>query len=106
MRWSFTIGWKRSLGIEHRHPYYDRRRRRVRRRAARIAPVAGGEAKYLLRRAAAPYALRFARQPREPRGLLAVAHATLAVHGAGQPFAALADGRRGLGRSRVDIDAL
>jgi asparagine synthase (glutamine-hydrolysing) len=51
------------LGVEHRHPYYDRRIVEFAVALPESLRWREGEAKYLLRRAAAPYAPDFVRQP-------------------------------------------
>ncbi len=83
----FSDRLEAPLGIEHRHPYYDRRLVEFAVALPESLRWRAGEAKYLLRRAAAPYARDFVRQPLGRVDYSPLLVRALAVHSAGRAFA-------------------
>jgi asparagine synthase (glutamine-hydrolysing) len=83
----FSDRLEAPLGIDHRHPYYDRRIVEFAVALPESLRWRAGEAKYLLRRAAAPYARDFVRQPLGRVDYSALLVHALAVHSADRAFA-------------------
>jgi asparagine synthase (glutamine-hydrolysing) len=76
------------LAVEHRHPYYDRRIVEFAVALPESLRWRDGEAKYLLRRAAAPYTPGFVRQPIGRVDYSPLLVRSMTAHGAARAFAA------------------